>query len=104
MLSTTWRALALALLAGHGAAQNTWYVSELATAPFEGTLTQPFKEISQAIADPVTLSGDTLLVLPGVYGSFETALNKQLTIRSTDGPLVTAITPGASSRTVDLRS
>ncbi|MCC7014812.1 MAG: hypothetical protein IT454_19775 [Planctomycetes bacterium] len=101
MHCTALRALTLAIISGYGAAQNTWYVSELATSPFEGTLTQPFKEISQAIADPDTLSGDTLLVLPGKYESFSTGL-KGVHIRSTDGPLVTSITPGADFRTVRL--
>jgi hypothetical protein len=103
MFGFTWRALAFVLIAGHAAAQTTWYVSKDATAPFEGTLTQPFEEISQAIADPDTLAGDTLLVLPGVYGAFSTLSTKPLTIRSTDGPLVTVIAPGASDDTVRLR-
>jgi hypothetical protein len=104
MFGFTWRALAFVLIAGHAAAQSTWYVSKDATAPFEGTLTQPFQEISQAIADPDTLAGDTLLVLPGVYASFSLPITKHLTIRSADGPLVTAIEPGVSVQTVSLYS
>ena len=95
------RAIALVLLGGYGAAQTTWYVNELAAAPFEGTLTQPFKSIEQAIAASGTVTGDTLLALPGVYGSFSVG-SKGLKIRSTDGPLVTAIQPGADFRTVRL--
>ena len=95
MLGFTWRALSLVLIAGHAAAQSTWYVNELASAPFDGTMTQPFQSIAQAVVDPDTRPGDTVLVLPGMYARFQTS--KALQIRSTDGPLVTGIGGGVHS-------
>lgn len=97
MPTTMMCALSVALFAGLGSAQSTWHVDELALAPFDGTPSHPFVNIQQAVDDPDTLAGDTLLVAPGTYPAFATI--KRLTIRSTDGPLVTAISSDSAPST-----
>jgi hypothetical protein len=97
MSKTSIAALAATLLSGFAAAQNTWYVDERATPPFEGSQARPFAALDQAIADADTLAGDTLIVAPGTYRAFETF--KRLAIRSSEGPLVTGIAPEGASTT-----
>ncbi len=83
------------VLAGSAAAQNTWFVDASAVAPGDGSAAAPYTSIQYAIAQPTTVSGDTLLVAPGDYDeAVSTDLNtgwKALGIRSLAGPEVTRI-------------
>lgn len=73
-------------------AQTTWYVDISVPGPGTGTASDPYRTIKYALARPTTVAGDTLLVAPGTYTD-KLSVNKAVTIRSTGGPLVTAIRP-----------
>lgn len=86
------------LCASSGSAQSTWHVDAAAVAPFDGTQAHPFVSIAQALVDTDTLSGDTVLVASGIYGALSTS--KSVTIRSSHGPLETAISPEGATNAV----
>ena len=54
-------------LAASTAAQTTWYVSSASMGPGSGTLADPYASIQQAISEPTTLDGDTIVALSGTY-------------------------------------
>ena len=59
-------ALALALTAASSGAQTTWFVDASASAPGNGSPSQPFQQI-QAGFDASAVQGDTVRVLTGSY-------------------------------------
>jgi hypothetical protein len=59
--------------------------------PGTGTPANPYTSIAYAIAQPATLSGDTLLVAPGNYLETFATGNKRLTFRARGGALATTI-------------
>lgn len=83
-------ALAACLFASVAAAQTTWYVDVQAPAPGDGSLASPYANLSFALAQPTTVSGDTLVVAPGTYPS-PIAILKGVTVRASGGPEVTRI-------------
>ncbi len=72
-------------------APSTWYVDVNATPPGNGSLSSPYASIQYAIIQSSTVSGDTLLVLPGTYQETFDYLGKSLAIKSTGGPEVTTL-------------
>ena len=88
--------LSLALASGGALAQTTWYVDVNGTAPGTGTAVDPYTSVQYAVTQPMTVSGDTLLVAPGEYlENVDTyAAQKQIHIRSLGGPEVTTIKKG----------
>jgi hypothetical protein len=93
--------LLAALLALPAAAQTTWYVDVHATPPGNGSEASPYTSIQHAIAQPTTLSGDTLLVAPGTYVENVT-LNKHLHVLASGGPSLTEIRAHIPTATVFL--
>ncbi len=91
----------LASAAASAHAATTWYVDASAPAPGSGTLASPYASIAYALAQPTTVSGDTLLVAPGAY-SGPIPVSKGVTVRSSGGPAVTHIVPGAIGDTVSM--
>jgi hypothetical protein len=98
--------LAFVLAASAASAQTTWYVDGNGIPPGSGTPADPYTSIQYAIDQPTTVSFDTILVAPGTYDETLNLMpsNKQLSVVSTGGPLVTVIAPstGASSIVVQL--
>jgi hypothetical protein len=82
---------ALALLAGAASAQTTWHVDLTGTPPGAGTAGDPYTSIQYAITQASTVSGDTLLVQPGIYTETVDYLGKALTVVSASGNAVTFI-------------
>lgn len=79
-------AIALPLLATPALAQTTWYVDASAPGPGTGTLADPFPAISDAIAAPTTVSGDTVEVAAGIYlDSFDLS-GKSIRVVGAPGP------------------
>lgn len=85
----------LSVLAVDASAQSTWYVDVHATAPGNGTLAAPYSSLQDAIDRPTTLDGDTLIVAPGTYRENVMLFDRQLTLRSAEGPARTTIIPAA---------
>ncbi len=86
--------LAVALCAALSApsvAQTTWYVDVTATPPGNGTLGSPYASIQHAIAQPTTVNGDTVLVLPGTYVENLDFLGKAVTVQSQQGAGATVV-------------
>ncbi len=92
--------LALLLTPSLAAAQTTWYVDAAAAPPGTGTIAHPFASIQSALAAPVVVAGDTVLVAPGDYGENIDFLGKSVLVRG-DGALPPRIVgqPGASAVT-----
>jgi len=84
---------AAAMLGAIASAQNTWYVDVAAAAPGSGTQAAPYHSIQYAIERPATLSGDILLVAPGIYVENLDDGPKQITVRASAGPLLTELRP-----------
>ena len=82
--------LVIALSSGAARAQTTWYVDVNGTPPGSGTAADPYTSIAYAVGRPTTLTGDTLLVAPGVYAESISAI-RAVTILGTGGPDVTRI-------------
>jgi hypothetical protein len=78
-------------LAGVLSAQSTVYVDLNSTPPGTGTQANPFTSIQVAVDSAGGFGQDLILVLPGTYVESIDTFDKNLTIRSTDGPLVTTI-------------
>src|SRR5262245_42767146 len=72
-------------------AQSTWYVDINAACPGSGTEQSPYCSLQYAIEQPTTLSGDTILLLPGVYAEHIVILGKSLSILSSQGSAATFI-------------
>lgn len=87
--------------AGVANAQSTWFVDASAAAPGSGTATSPFASIQYAHDQSSTQHLDTILVAPGVYDE-HLVITKRVTIRSTQGPLQTALRPSSTGATVNL--
>jgi len=86
------RVAALIIACVPAVAQNTWYVDDDGTPPGSGTLSDPYTSIQYAIEQGITQSGDTLIVLPGVYA--ETLyFPKSLTVSCPAGSSATRLAP-----------
>lgn len=72
-------------------AQTTWHVDAAAVPPGNGSVATPFANLQFALAQSTTVAGDTLLVEPGTYVGVFDFLGKNVTVRSTQGPLVTIL-------------
>lgn len=83
--------VAVAILSVAAAAQSTWYVDVAAPAGGNGSSAAPFNTLQQAVSAPAVVTGDTLLVAPGVYLSGAQLSPKGLTIRSTAGAGATEV-------------
>jgi hypothetical protein len=83
------------LLALPAAAQTTWYVDLAGTPPGSGTRVDPYVSIQAAIDAPATVHGDTILVAPGEYHETLDYDAKSVTVRATEGPLPTVLSPAA---------
>lgn len=94
-------ALAVVLTSTLTFAQTTWYVDINAVPPGAGTQSSPYTSIQYAHDHVATQELDVILVAPGVYPE-ALAMGRQLTIRSTHGPLVTSIQPTAAGPSVEL--
>jgi len=84
-------------------AQSTWYVDAQAAPPGNGSPATPYASIQYAISRPATLSGDVIVVAPGVYSENVVFGGKRLALESSHGPLVTAIRAVANGAVVDAR-
>ncbi|MBK7875084.1 MAG: hypothetical protein IPJ77_04920 [Planctomycetes bacterium] len=71
-------------------AQTTWFVDAGAVPPGIGTPTSPYASLQYAIDRPTTLDGDTVLAAPGTYVE-SLLITKSITVKSSQGPLVTTI-------------
>src|SRR5688572_21748530 len=103
----TRRALALLVFAfasANGHAQSTWYVDDSGTPPGSGTQSDPYTRIQYAIAHPSTLSGDTVLVLPGTYFENVDLLGKTLTVRGQAGAASTIVDASGSGSVLTIAS
>lgn len=87
------------LLCLPAAAQTTWHVDAAGVAPGSGTPGDPYTSIKHALEQPSTVDGDTILVAPGVYVEWFFVL-KAVTVRSSEGPLVTEIRSPGPGHTV----
>jgi hypothetical protein len=90
--------VALSALVLPAIAQTTWYVDVNAAPPGNGTQASPYASIQHAIDQSSTVNGDTLLVLAGVYAENVDTHFIDLSIRSTDGLLLTRIHGGVNPR------
>jgi hypothetical protein len=83
-------AIALAIAGSAGAGQTILYVDDDACPqPGSGTSTDPFCSIQDAI--DLATDGDEIVVSPGTYVEAINLLGKAISLRSSDGPEVTAI-------------
>ncbi|MBK7878377.1 MAG: hypothetical protein IPJ77_22205 [Planctomycetes bacterium] len=93
-LPSNWVALAILLAPSIAFAQSTWHVDASATPPGLGTIASPYSDLQYALAQPSTVSGDTLLVAPGTYtGAFD-FLGKDVLVQSTAGAATTILDGG----------
>ncbi len=83
----------LSLMSANASAQSTWYVDVNAAPPGSGTPTNPYASIQYAITRNTTLSGDTILVGPGLYVENIVDYPKSITVRASAGPLLTELRP-----------
>src|SRR5687768_13342973 len=96
-------ALGLALTcASTAAAQTTWYIDVQAAPPGVGTQAQPYASIQYAVDQQTTVTGDTLLVAPGIYAERVNSPSKFLILRSQQGPHVTMIRPTVAGSIVNM--
>ena len=93
--------IAVTLLASLSSAQTTWYVDVHAAAPGLGTQVSPYASIQYAHNQATTHNSDTILVAPGVYNERLT-ITKRVIVRSSDGPLSTALKPTVNGTVVRL--
>ena len=92
--------LALLALAQPARAQSTWYVDVNGNAPGTGSQLDPYTSLEFAVNQPTTVTGDTLLVLPGTYAETVSVGSKGLQIVSTDGANSTVIDAGGGGSAV----
>jgi len=97
----TLRFAALLTLAGAAVGQTTWYVDASAPAPGNGSLATPFRSIAFAVAQPAVSTGDTLSIAPGTYHEKVSLGSKGLRLRSSAGPLVTALEASEHGSVID---
>jgi len=90
-MRTLSRGLAILLSSALASAQTTWYVDANAPGPGDGSPGNPYQSIQYAIEQPSTVSGDTLLCLPGTYEETVDYSGKSLALRSSGGSSVTTI-------------
>lgn len=83
--------------------QSTWHVDAQAAPPGNGSPAAPYTSIQYAISHPATLSGDLIVVAPGVYSENVVFGGKRLALESSHGPLVTVIRAVANGAVVDAR-
>jgi hypothetical protein len=92
--------LALATL-GPAHAQTTWHVDGSVPGPGSGSPGDPYASIRFALQQSTTVDGDTVLVAPGLYVE-KVSINKRVTVKSSAGPLSTAIRAGQPGATVTI--
>jgi len=91
----------LALLLAPGAtAQTTWYVDVANTPPGSGSVADPYSSLDYALAQPTTVSGDTVLVAPGTYFENVTFPGRGVTVTATGGAAATTIDAGGAGSAV----
>jgi hypothetical protein len=90
-------ALVLSSFVPSALTQTTWYVDAGATPPGSGTQGSPYTSIQYALSQSTTLSGDTVLVLPGTYAENVDFLGKAVRLVSSGGRTVTTIDGGGST-------
>ena len=74
--------------------QTIWYVDANAAGPGSGNALDPFSRVDYAVSRPSTLSGDTIVVLPGTYpGEAIDFEGKDLILRSDAGAAATILEP-----------
>ncbi len=83
--------------------RSTWYVDAQAVPPGSGSPSAPFTSIQYAISRPSTVSGDRIVVAPGVYAESVVFGAKRLALESSHGPLATVIRAVNSGKVVDAR-
>ena len=80
---------AAVLISASAAAQGaTWYVDVNGVAPGTGTAFDPYTSIHYAVHQATTVSGDTVLVLPGVYEETVEIVNKGIEVIGVEGAVV----------------
>ncbi|MEM9801652.1 MAG: hypothetical protein AAGA20_15100 [Planctomycetota bacterium] len=74
------------------APQTTWFVDASAVSPGDGTVAAPYTRVDFAVAQPTTLTGDTVVVAPGVYPDERIEPGtKVVMLRSSLGPSATTL-------------
>jgi hypothetical protein len=104
MIRSLLMALVPAVLPTWVLAQTTWYVDANNTPPGTGTQADPYRSLQYAIAQGTTLSGDTVLVLPGTYFELIDFLGKDLLVQSTAGAAATLLDGGGAGPVVTFAS
>ena len=93
----------IAVFSSAAQAQTTWYVDDdNCPGPGSGTQADPFCSIQDAI--DAAVDTDEIVVAPGTYVETINFLGKAVTLRSSDGPEVTAIGGPAGSPVVTCQS
>lgn len=82
-------------------AQATWYVDASAAPPGNGSPSAPFSSVAIAVSDAAVVSGDTLLIAPGVYPGKVALGSKGLRLQSSGGALVTELRATANGALVE---
>lgn len=82
---------AVILSASATAQGTTWYVDVNGVAPGTGTAFDPYTSIDYAVHQATTVSGDTVLVLPGVYEETVEIVNKGIVVMGREGAVETII-------------
>jgi len=82
--------IALCFLAAPAAAQTTWYVDASNLPPGSGTPGDPYASIGFALAQAATVSGDTVLVEPGIYEETVDFIGKDVLLQSVGGATIKA--------------
>lgn len=83
--------LLFALFASPALSQTTWIVDVSAAGPGTGTSADPYASVQYAVDQAGTVSGDTLMLLPGTYTENVDLSGKSLAIVGRDGPAATHI-------------
>ena len=92
---------ALLLLAAL-APQTTWYVDASATAPGDGTQASPYVSIGYSMAQPSSVTGDTISVAPGTYVDEQIDFaGKDIHLVSQGGAAQTIVIPPSPIQGVD---
>ena len=85
-------------------AQQTWYVDATGSAPGTGTAQDPYTRVDYAVAQPSTVSGDTVSVAQGTYpNEVIDFAGKDITLFST-GALLTSVWDYATPSLVTFQS
>lgn len=94
------RLLWLMLFVPAAAAQSVWYVDAASAPPGNGSASDPFPSIQQAVSEEATLDGDTLRIRPGTYQETVDLLGKSLTLHGEPGPAPVVVDAGGQGPVV----